>query len=188
MYVYKQINHALFIQHCMTSLLPAHSLFLFDHLHLPPVHQRMQTIFCFVFFIFNSTACSSSAADSVEVQAELSYHVSCPRWTSSVSPSVCVCVCVSSRIMVMTSLSVSAKLLLIPSCLSRAPSVLLDAVSSVFLPAVRQVDVAGVLQLSHITIDTASSVLLTLSVGLAVDYSAHVGHTFMTFSGPKNGQ
>lgn len=39
-----------------------------------------------------------------------------------------------------------------------------------------------------ITIDITTSILLTLSVGLAVDYSAHIGHTFMTISGSRNGQ
>lgn len=48
------------------------------------------------------------------------------------------------------------------------------------------VDVAGTLQFMGTTIDTASSILLTLTVGLAVDYSAHIGHTFMTISGPRN--
>ncbi|CAG5135683.1 unnamed protein product, partial [Candidula unifasciata] len=48
------------------------------------------------------------------------------------------------------------------------------------------VDVGGALEMWGVTIDTASSILLTLSVGLAVDYSAHVGHTFMTVSGSKN--
>ncbi|XP_076441160.1 patched domain-containing protein 3-like isoform X2 [Babylonia areolata] len=47
------------------------------------------------------------------------------------------------------------------------------------------VDVAGVLQFSGTSVDTASSILLTLTVGLAVDYSAHIGHTFMTISGPR---
>ncbi|BFY99481.1 hypothetical protein BsWGS_02520 [Bradybaena similaris] len=47
-------------------------------------------------------------------------------------------------------------------------------------------EVGGVLEMWGITIDTASSILLTLSVGLAVDYSAHIGHTFMTISGSRN--
>jgi hypothetical protein len=50
-----------------------------------------------------------------------------------------------------------------------------------------QVDVAGTMYFWGVTIDTASSILLTLCVGLAVDYSAHIGHTFMTVSGSKNG-
>ncbi|GFO10919.1 patched domain-containing protein 3 [Plakobranchus ocellatus] len=47
------------------------------------------------------------------------------------------------------------------------------------------VDVGGVLQLWGTTIDTASSILLTLCVGLAVDFSAHIGHTFMTIPGSR---
>ena len=45
----------------------------------------------------------------------------------------------------------------------------------------------GTLQFWNVTIDTASSILIILSVGLAVDYSAHVGHTFMTISGEREG-
>ncbi|VDI74655.1 Hypothetical predicted protein, partial [Mytilus galloprovincialis] len=48
------------------------------------------------------------------------------------------------------------------------------------------IDVAGTLYFWDVTIDTASSILLTLSVGLAVDYSAHIGHTYMTILGDKN--
>ncbi|XP_060064761.1 patched domain-containing protein 3-like [Ylistrum balloti] len=47
------------------------------------------------------------------------------------------------------------------------------------------VDVAGTLHFWGVTIDTASSILLTLSVGLAVDYSAHIGHMFMTVQGTR---
>ncbi|RUS83328.1 hypothetical protein EGW08_008906 [Elysia chlorotica] len=47
------------------------------------------------------------------------------------------------------------------------------------------VDVGGVLELWGTTIDTASSILLTLCVGLAVDFSAHIGHTFMTIPGTR---
>ena len=45
----------------------------------------------------------------------------------------------------------------------------------------------GTLQFWNVTIDTASSILIILSVGLAVDYSAHIGHTFMTISGDREG-
>ncbi|KAJ8305936.1 hypothetical protein KUTeg_016481 [Tegillarca granosa] len=48
------------------------------------------------------------------------------------------------------------------------------------------VDVAGTLYFWGVSIDTASSILLTLSVGLAVDYAAHIGHTFMVVNGTKN--
>ena len=51
----------------------------------------------------------------------------------------------------------------------------------------KQVDVAGTLYFWDVTIDTASSILLTLCVGLAVDYSAHVAHMFMTVQGTKDG-
>ena len=50
-----------------------------------------------------------------------------------------------------------------------------------------QIDVAGTLQFWGVTIDTASSVLLILCFGLAVDYCAHVGHSFMTVVGTRNG-
>lgn len=50
-----------------------------------------------------------------------------------------------------------------------------------------QIDVAGTMQFWDISIDTASSVLLILCFGLAVDYSAHIGHSFMTHTGNKNG-
>ena len=39
-----------------------------------------------------------------------------------------------------------------------------------------------------LTIDTVTSVILILSVGLAVDYSAHIGHYFMTVKGDKDGK
>ena len=51
-----------------------------------------------------------------------------------------------------------------------------------------QVDVVGTLQFWDVTIDTATSILITLSVGLAVDYSAHVGHMFMTILGNREGR
>jgi hypothetical protein len=50
-----------------------------------------------------------------------------------------------------------------------------------------QIDVAGTLYFWDVTVDTASSILLTLSVGLAVDYSAHIGHTYMTVLGSRDG-
>ena len=48
-------------------------------------------------------------------------------------------------------------------------------------------DVAGTMQFWDISIDTASSVILILCFGLAVDYSAHVGHSFMTVRGTNDG-
>lgn len=38
-----------------------------------------------------------------------------------------------------------------------------------------------------LTIDVVTCVQLILAIGLAVDYSAHIGHCFMTFQGGRNG-
>lgn len=38
-----------------------------------------------------------------------------------------------------------------------------------------------------LTIDTLTSILLILSIGLAIDYSAHIGHKFMTLCGTRKG-
>ena len=37
-----------------------------------------------------------------------------------------------------------------------------------------------------LTIDTSASILVTIAMGLAVDYSAHIAHTFMTSRGERN--
>lgn len=47
-------------------------------------------------------------------------------------------------------------------------------------------DVGGAMELWGLTIDTVTSVQLIVAIGLAVDYSAHVGHTFMTIAGKRN--
>ncbi|KAL5022693.1 hypothetical protein ScPMuIL_001848 [Solemya velum] len=47
------------------------------------------------------------------------------------------------------------------------------------------VDVMGCMYFWGLTIDTVSSVILILAIGLAVDYSAHIGHTFMTITGKR---
>ena len=51
-----------------------------------------------------------------------------------------------------------------------------------------QVDLSGFLNFWGITIDTVVAVQLILAIGLAVDYSVHIGHTFMIFSGSRNGK
>ena len=51
-----------------------------------------------------------------------------------------------------------------------------------------QVNVTGMMQFLDISIDTCSGVILILCFGLAVDYSAHIGHCFMTVSGSRNGK
>lgn len=47
-------------------------------------------------------------------------------------------------------------------------------------------NITGTLYLWGINIETTSCVILTISVGLVVDYSVHIGHTFMTVAGEKN--
>lgn len=37
-------------------------------------------------------------------------------------------------------------------------------------------------------VDSVTCIQLVLVVGLAVDYAAHIGHTFMTIAGNRNGQ
>ena len=43
-----------------------------------------------------------------------------------------------------------------------------------------QVDVGGMMYFWGLTIDTVTSVMLILAIGLCVDYAAHIGHSFMT--------
>lgn len=50
-----------------------------------------------------------------------------------------------------------------------------------------QFNVGGAMELWGLTIDTVTSVQLIVAIGLAVDYSAHVGHKFMTIAGNRNG-
>ena len=38
------------------------------------------------------------------------------------------------------------------------------------------------------TIDTVLAIQLIVGIGLAIDYSAHIGHCFMTVTGSKNGE
>ncbi|XP_005098950.1 protein patched homolog 1 isoform X2 [Aplysia californica] len=47
------------------------------------------------------------------------------------------------------------------------------------------VDVAGSMHFWGLTVDTVTSIILILSIGLAVDYSAHIGHMFMTVVGTR---
>ncbi|XP_067927836.1 patched domain-containing protein 3-like [Watersipora subatra] len=48
------------------------------------------------------------------------------------------------------------------------------------------VNVCGFMHFWGLTIDTLTSILLILSIGLAIDYSAHVGHTFRTIAGTRD--
>ena len=45
------------------------------------------------------------------------------------------------------------------------------------------VNVAGYMWMWGLSIDTAASILLTIALGLAVDYSAHIAHAFMAAPG-----
>ncbi|KAJ8305668.1 hypothetical protein KUTeg_016213 [Tegillarca granosa] len=49
------------------------------------------------------------------------------------------------------------------------------------------VDVGGFMHFWGLTIDTVTCILLILAIGLAVDYSAHIGHCFMTLKGSRDG-
>lgn len=48
------------------------------------------------------------------------------------------------------------------------------------------VGLLGVMYYWDLVIDSVAVINLVLAIGLAVDYSAHVGHSFMTLSGTKN--
>ncbi|KAF6020795.1 PTCHD3 [Bugula neritina] len=48
------------------------------------------------------------------------------------------------------------------------------------------VEVAGLMYFWNLSIDTVTCIQLVLAIGLAVDYSAHIGHTFMTVTGTRN--
>ncbi|CAG7727935.1 unnamed protein product [Allacma fusca] len=48
------------------------------------------------------------------------------------------------------------------------------------------VDVGGSMHFWNLTIDTVSCIDLVLAIGLCVDYSAHIGHSFMTVIGTRN--
>ena len=39
-----------------------------------------------------------------------------------------------------------------------------------------------------VTIETVSTILLLIAVGLSVDYASHVAHTFMIISGTRYGR
>ncbi|TRY77454.1 hypothetical protein TCAL_08010 [Tigriopus californicus] len=48
------------------------------------------------------------------------------------------------------------------------------------------VDVSGFMYLWGLSVDTVAAVLLTIAMGLSVDYSAHIAHSFMVNSGSRN--
>ena len=48
------------------------------------------------------------------------------------------------------------------------------------------VNVAGFMHFWDLTIETGAAILLTVAMGLAVDYSAHIAHFFMTQHGTRD--
>ena len=51
-----------------------------------------------------------------------------------------------------------------------------------------QVSIMGTIHFWGLTIDIVTTMFLVLAVGLSVDYSSHIGHTFMTISGTRLGK
>ena len=56
-------------------------------------------------------------------------------------------------------------------------------VISVFITLI---EVGGFMFFWGLTIDTSSAILITVAMGLAVDYSAHIGHAFMVTPGERD--
>ena len=48
-------------------------------------------------------------------------------------------------------------------------------------------DVAGLMYFWDVDVNFLSATLIILSIGLTVDYSAHIGHAFMKNTGSKKG-
>ena len=57
----------------------------------------------------------------------------------------------------------------------------------IVFPSPLQVDVGGCMYFWGLTIDTVTSINLIVAIGLTVDYSAHIAHTFMVTPGDRNG-
>ena len=52
-----------------------------------------------------------------------------------------------------------------------------------------QVDISGFMAFWGLTIDTVTTIILVIAIGLTVDYSAHIAHGFMATRGKdKNGK
>ena len=52
----------------------------------------------------------------------------------------------------------------------------------------KQVGIMGTIHFWGLTIDIVTTMFLVLAVGLSVDYSSHIGHTFMITSGTRKGK
>lgn len=49
-------------------------------------------------------------------------------------------------------------------------------------------NIGGLIYWWSLTIDTVTSIIMILAIGLAVDYAAHIGHNFMTHPGNRSGE
>ena len=54
--------------------------------------------------------------------------------------------------------------------------------------AITLVNVAGYIALWGLSLDTVVSIFLTIALGLAVDYSAHIAHAFMVTRGDNRNE
>ena len=52
----------------------------------------------------------------------------------------------------------------------------------------KQVGIMGTIHFWGLTIDIVTTMFLVLAVGLSVDYSSHIGHTFIIRSGTRKGK
>ena len=58
----------------------------------------------------------------------------------------------------------------------------------IFFHKHNKVGIMGTIHYWGLTISVMNTVFLVLAVGLSVDYSSHIGHTFMTTSGKPSGK
>jgi predicted RND superfamily exporter protein len=63
---------------------------------------------------------------------------------------------------------------------------LICSLLALFMVVLSLIDVAGFMHFWGLTIDTVSCVNLIIAIGLCVDYSAHIAHTFLTTQGKSS--
>ena len=52
-----------------------------------------------------------------------------------------------------------------------------------------QIDIAGFMHFWGLTVDTVTTIIMVIAIGLTVDYSAHIAHGFMAAGrGDRNGK
>ena len=52
----------------------------------------------------------------------------------------------------------------------------------------KKVGIMGTIHFWGLTIDIVTTICVVLAIGLSVDYSSHIGHTFMIRSGTRKGK